>query len=470
MMSKFNLQYLTSQLLLLTFFTTIHFVKAQEINKITLSDAIQTALQKNINLGLFVNQVATSKVSYDEENAKFYPEISAAVTTSKSILKSEPSNSMGTPQTGEMSPTSLSSSMDGSIVGFQISSKIPMLNILETIAYQNSAELLLSSKEENLKWQQQTIIFKVISDYLQVLQSKELVTIEKENIKMQIEQLAQIETFYKAGKRSEADFLLQQADIKQSELDGIKAERDYETYKIQLKETMGERDSLNNEYQNVDVKRTIELINRENVIQNFVDNNSWIENRDDLKSQKFRVESFAENARSARASVFPSVSFNLDLGSNYYSSLPKSGFMEQVLKNNMYGQIGLSLSLPVFDRFRIKHKLEKAEIQLSDEYLNLENIKLSIKSEIEQVKLDFETAQKQRESAQAQYNYTSKALEITKERYSIGAATFIELSEARVKNIRASYQKITADYNYILQYAAVHYANGGLNKAIEIFQ
>jgi len=463
--------------ILLTILSCVYSVQAQETQRITVNDAIHIALKKNINLGLYANQVAASRVTVAEENANFYPEVSASATASQSLLKSEPMTGMNTESTGSESPesgqpsgTPAGQSMDGSTVGFQISSRFSMLNILQTLASQKSAKLNVSSNEANLKRLQQSVTFDVISDYLHVLLYQDLVKIEEENLETQREQMEQLEIFYQAGKRSEADLLLQQADIKQSELDAINAKRDLETIKIQLNETMGERGNVAFEYAVVDVNKSIVAIENMDTIKNTQNRESWYDERNDFQAQKLRIDAFHENARAARALGFPSMSLNVDVGSNYYSSLASESFKEQVLKRNLYGQVGLSLSLPIFDRFQMKHNLRKAEIQLSDEHLNLEEMKLSIQSEIQQAILEYETAGKQRESAQAQQIYTEKALQITKARYAAGAATFVELSEARVKNIRASYQKISADYNFILQYVAVHYAHGNLEHALEIIQ
>jgi len=261
---------------------------------------------------------------------------------------------------------------------------------------------------------------------------------------------------------------LQQADIKQSELDAIKAERDLQISKIQLRETMGERGNVTFKYAALDMEDIISLIENEKPINDLVKREAWYNNRHDFQAQKLRIDALKENARAARALGLPSISLNFDIGSNYYSSLSNEAFMDQVLKRNLYGQVGLSLSLPVFDRFKAKHNVEKAEIKLSDEHLNLEDMKLTIQSEIQQARLDFETAKKQRESAQAQHIYTQKALQITKERYAAGAATFVELSEARVKNMRAAYQKISADYDLVRQFAAIHYAYGNMEHVLDL--
>lgn len=459
----------------LTIMMNIHSLQAQETQLITINDAIQIALRKNINLGLYANQIATNQVAVNEETANFFPDVSASVSTSKSVIKSGPLNSMNAPPSGEPQmdgqqpdmPALSGQSMDGNSVGFQISSRFSMLNIAQSLASQKSARLEVSSNEANLKRLQQLVTFNVISDYLYVLQYLELIQIEQENSKTQQEQLKQIETFYQAGKRSQADLFSQQADIKQSELDVITAERDLQTSKIQLRETMGERGNVAFKYAALDMDKIISSIENEKPINNLENIRTWYSNRQDFQAQKLRIDAFNENARAARALGLPSISLNFNIGSNYYSSLSNEAFMDQVSRRNLYGQVGLSVSLPIFDRFRAKHNVEKAEIKLSDEHLNLENIKLSIQAEIQQAILDFQTAKKQRESAQAQHIYTQKAMQITKERYAAGAATFVELSEARVKNIRAAYQKISADYNLVRQFAAIHCADGNLDYALE---
>lgn len=436
----------------------IHSLQAQETQVITVQDAIQTALHKNINLQLYANQVATNRVNANQEKANFYPEITGSALASKNVIESD------------YAGTFMPSNRNSSSIDFQISAGIGGLNILHSLAAHKSAKLEVSSSETNLNQMQQLITFNVIADYLSILQSQEFIQVEEENLKAQQEQLKQIETFYQVGKRTEADLLLQQADIKQSELDFIKAERDFEINKIQIKQTMGELGNSVYKYAALNMDKIISAIEKNKVINGSENTEAWYSNRHDFQAQKFKIDASNKNASAARSLALPSIGLNFDVGSNYYNSISNEAFTDQVFDRNLYAKAGLSISVPIFDRFRTKHNVEKAKIRLSNEQLNLENKKLTIQSEIQQARLDFKTAKIQRESAQAQYIYTQKALQITKERYAAGAATFVELSEARVKNLKAVYQKISADYEFILQYAAVHYAIGNLDKALEIIQ
>lgn len=436
----------------------IHSLQAQETQVITVQDAIQTALQKNINLQLYANQVAANQINADQEKASFYPEITGSALASKNVIESDYTESI------------MPSNRNSSTIDFQISTGIAGLNIFHSLAAYKSAKLEVSSSEANLNQMQQLITFNVIADYLSILQSREFIQVEEENLKAQQEQLKQIETFYQVGKRTEADLLLQQADIKQSELDVIKAERDFEINKIQIKQTMGELGNSVYKYAALNMDKIISAIEKNKAINGSENTEAWYSNRHDFQAQKLKIDASNKNVSAARSLALPSIGLNFDVGSNYYNSISNETFSDQVFDRNLYAKAGLSISVPIFDRFQTKHNVEKAKIKLSDEQLNLENKKLTIQSEVQQAGLDFETAKKQRESAQAQSIYTQKALLITKERYAAGAATFVELSEARIKNIRAAYQKISADYNFILQYAAVHYAYGGLNRALEIIQ
>lgn len=426
---------------LITTMMCVYSLQAQEPQVLTIEDAIQTALQKNINLQLYANQVATNNVNVDEEKANFYPEITGSALTSNRK----------------------SSSID-----FQVSAGIEGLNVLHNLAAHKSAKLEVSSSEANLKHMQQLITFNVIAGYLSILQSQEFIRVEEEDLKTQQEQLNQIETFFQVGKRPEVDVLLQQADIKQSELDVIKAERDFEINKIQLREKMGEHGNAVYKYAALDMYKIISSIENEKTINGLENIEAWYSNRPDFQAQTLKIDVSNQNVRAARALSLPSIGLNFDVGSNYYSSISNEAFTDQMFDRNLYAKAGLSISIPIFDRFRTKHNVEKAKIKLSDEQLNLENKKLTIQSEIQQARLDLETVKKQRESAQAQYIYTQKALQITKERYAAGAATFVELSEARVKNIRAAYQKISADYNLVRQFAAIQCAYGNLDNALEM--
>ena len=125
--------------------------------------------------------------------------------------------------------------------------------------------------------------------------------------------------------------------------------------------------------------------------------------------------------------------------------------------------------MPLFDRFATCNNVQQAEIQLSTQQLNFRNLDLQISSQVQQSLLDYSTAVKQREVAHAQYEYASEALKISEERFRVGSSTYIELSQVRTNFYNAAYQRVSADYNLLLNYISIHYFSGNIDAAISIF-
>lgn len=112
--------------------------------------------------------------------------------------------------------------------------------------------------------------------------------------------------------------------------------------------------------------------------------------------------------------------------------------------------IGLDLSIPIFDGFSRNAKIKKSRLELSQTQNQMENLKLSIDSEVEQAKLNFKSAlstinfQKQNmELAENVYNQTKKKFEA-------GTGSNTEITSAQTDLVTAQTNYINALYTAVI--------------------
>ena len=77
---------------------------------------------------------------------------------------------------------------------------------------------------------------------------------------------------------------------------------------------------------------------------------------------------------------------------------------------------------------------------------------------------DFGTAQKLIGVTTARLTAARQALDAVEERYKVGAATLVELTQARAQFVQAGYDRVKARYGLIKQGAAVAYYQGNWTR------
>ncbi len=418
---------------------------AQEPQVLTLTQAIDLALQENISLQKFSNTVYADRVDVNQAEANFLPNLNASISASKDY-----------PKTGE----------GGKSLSGSLSSSLNLFNGFYDVSRLNSARLGWAADTSDYSWNRQGIIYGTVSQFVQVVLDSEFIRIARDNLQTQQDQLKQIEEFAKVGNRSKVDVFQQLTDLKQSELQYIQAKRDYQVSRYTLLQTLSKPADALLQFETLPVDTLLASIPE---VSPRAATSEIVEKRQDVLAQRLQISAAQTQVKAAQSGYWPSVSLSASAGSNYSSGFSGFGFSDQFFDQNPNLRLGLSFSIPLFDRFSTRYSVQQAKIQLDNQQLNMRDLQLQIGTEVQQALLDYQTAVKQREAAHAQYEYADEALKIAEERFRVGSSTYVELSQVRANFYNAAYQKASADYNMLLRYIAVHYYSGTIDQAISIF-
>ncbi len=418
---------------------------AQETPALTLTQAIQLAMEGNISLKKLSNVVYADRIGVKQAEANFLPNLTASVSASSNY-----------PKTGT----------GGKSVSGSLNSGINLFNGFYDVARLDIAKYGWASDTASYSWNRQSIVYGTVSQFIQVVLDSEFIRIAKDNLKVQQDQLRQIEEFAKVGNRSKVDVYQQQTDLKQSELQLLQAQRNYAVSRYNLLQILGKQADSPLQFKSLPIDTLLAQFSGQSP---EISPREALAERLDAVAQEYQVQAAQSQIRAAQSGYWPTISLSASAGSNYSSGFAGLGFSDQFLDENPDLRVGLSFSLPIFDRFATKYGVEQSKIQLANQQLNLLDLNLQIGSQVQQAVLDYNTAVKQRESAHAQYEYAREALKISEERFRVGSSTYIELSQVRANYFNAAYQKASADYNLLLNYVAVHYYGGTIGEAISIF-
>jgi outer membrane protein len=123
-------------------------------------------------------------------------------------------------------------------------------------------------------------------------------------------------------------------------------------------------------------------------------------------------------------------------------------------------QISATLSLPIFDNFQREQRVEESEAQRNDARyaIRAQELKttatvtgayLTLQAQAQQVALQERTALQAHET-----------LRLAQERYRVGLAAFLDVSDARTQYEQAESDRINAVYNFHKAFAALEAAVG----------
>jgi len=447
--NKSNLFWLILSICVFAFLAiTTQVAGAQGIRMITLRDAVDTALEMNIELQRSSHQTESSEISVRQSGAAFLPDLSASVSASRSYSR-------------DYDPASdQTEGRESQSLNLGLSTRLTLFDGFGNITSLQGSRLQLSAARQNLQRVRQSVIFETFSRYLQVLMDQELLASEHENLTAQRQQLERIEEFYKVGNRSLADLLQQQAEVSQAELRALRAEEYLNVSKLQLLRTIGLPSATDYEIAIMPVENLVAELAGEVVDVQWI---AALQKRTDIGAQTLSVEAAEKKIKAARSGYWPALSLSAQVGSGYSSSYEYGNFSDQILDINPDARIGLSLSIPIFDRSVTRSSVQRARIQLANEQLSLEDLRQTVIFEVQQALFDYSTAQKELEAARAQREFSQQALEVTRKRYDVGSAILAELSLARAQYVAANNGWIQANYNLLLSRVAVDYSSGRLD-------
>lgn len=196
-------------------------------------------------------------------------------------------------------------------------------------------------------------------------------------------------------------------------------------------------------------------------------------NRSDIKAQERQIEAAGQQIREAKASRLPKVDLSASLGMDYnegngdnQDSEQFNDFLDESDDDDLNSTIGITFSVPLFDRFLTRNEVAKARIGKRNEQSLLAEKKLQVGLEIAEALQDYRKTKKQVDVYESKLTYALQALHSYEERYRVGASTLIELTDARAQYVQATFDQVQAKYDLVTQEIAVTYYLGNMKQML----
>lgn len=317
----------------------------------------------------------------------------------------------------------------------------------------------LDKAKENMQLQ-------ITGYFLDVLFKKEILKVFKEQVELTKTQVERTAILVETGKVAQSQLYDIKAQLAKDELNVTSADNDLKLSLLNLAQGLN-LEAVDNF--DVEIPQVTGNMIQEDVLTGLtkpdVVYNQAIQTRPHVKEAELNVESSKQALKVVQSGYWPTLSF----GASYENSFSHIYDLEAGLRNpaishqlrdNDRISLGLTLSVPIFDRFVTRNNVRKARLNIENQQLALDNVKLAMFKEIQQAYQNATAAQAKYVSTEKAYEAAAESFKYAEQRYEIGKTSVFEYNDARTKLISSQSDQIQAKYDFVFRSKILDFYQG----------
>lgn len=409
--------------------------------KITVQEAVDRALQNNLQIKQTEFQMAISEQDVVQAKMNFYPTLNAGGNWGQSWGLSFDQTA------GRLITQSVNSA------GMRLSSSFDLFQGFQKINTVKANKYSLLASESNVERAKNDLTLSVLTTYLEALTNYDMMLASQDQVKLSKEQLNMMQINVEAGNRTLADLYQAQNQVATDEYNVTTSENAYQLALLNLKQLMEMDPNVSIELDRPDIE-SIRLSSNPAVASDIY--NTAVMNFPEIQAAEFQTKVAETNIDIAKGGYYPSLSFSAGIGTNY-SSQARDFVSQQILpfgdqiERNRNESIGLNLSIPIFNNYRTRISVRKAKINYLNAQTNEQLAKNNLNKVINQAVLDLRSAEKRLYSAEVATQAATQAFDVMKLRYDEGMTNSVELNTTLIAKNRAEFEYIQAKYNLVFR-------------------
>ncbi|HBL77787.1 MAG: hypothetical protein A2W90_02235 [Bacteroidetes bacterium GWF2_42_66] len=411
----------------------------------TLDDCINHALNNNIQVRQAALSGEQNQLYTDQAKAAKLPSLSASVRQNFNWNKSIES------ETGNFG--NLEGSNNSS---FSLGSSMTLYNGLKLNNQIKQSELNLQSSLLYSETVKESIELSILDAFLQVLYAQESVANAEKQIEATTEQLALAGERLNLGIISQSDYLQIKSELASEKQTLANAKSQLAIARVGLMQLMELPVDNTFEIASVDMNSLLNKNMMPDANEVFA---LALTIKPQIKKAELDKQSAQLDEKIAKASLLPSLSLDAGLGTSYSSISGGYNYSEQ-LKNQISPSLGLSLSVPVFQKKQAKTSISLAKIGVMNAELEEINTKNQLRKEIEQAVVDVESAQLEYEASTEQYQAVQESNEVANEKFHLGLMNSVDYLFEKTNLITSESKLLQSKYNLIFSYKILDFYKG----------
>ncbi|MEE3148290.1 MAG: TolC family protein [Bacteroidota bacterium] len=311
--------------------------------------------------------------------------------------------------------------------------------------------LLLDQSALFIEEAKNNITLSLTEAYLQALYYKEAIAVAKNTLAGSQQESKIAKSRYDAGaiaKKDYSDALSQEAS---NNYELIQAQNSYEAQLLLLRQLLELEPETNFDIVDPDINYngSTLLLDKVNVYHNALNT------LPEIAASKLDIDISEKDLEIAKGAYLPTLSLTGSLGSGY-TSIQDMSFTDQ-FDINFNQRLGLSLSVPIFNRGQTKANVQNAKINIEKANIALRTQEKELYNKVETAWRNARSSQEQLLAAEAARNAAKDSYELAQKQYEVGAINTTDLvltqntySNAEQNYIQAKYLGIL--YAQLLQF------------------
>jgi outer membrane protein TolC len=429
--------------LLLIVICLLQISKIYAQNRLSLEEAVQTALENNYDIKLNKNEVEQAKINVNRANAGMIPIVTGNLSTNNTLLNTKQTLSNGIVQ--ERSGARNSNMVYGPVVnwqvfdGFQMFARYDRLKELENLG------------EANFKLAIQTTLADVINNYYDLVQQQQQIEALTGALEISRIRLRNSESRYTIGKAAKLEVLAASVDLNTDTTNLLRQIDQYRNTKIRLNELLA-RD-LNTDFSVTD---TI-IIGNNLLLPELLNSASQL--NPSLQSALINKRIAEINLREVKANRYPNI--NMIMGYNFNRSYSELGFARNSIGRGL--NYGLTASVNIFNGFLQKRIEKNASLQIENNQLQYDRLNQSITSQLSSLFQTYQTNLQLVKLERQNLEVARQNITITLEKFRLGSVAPLEFREAQRNYIDANARYTNAQFEAKLAEVGLMQLSGRLN-------
>lgn len=413
-------------------FIIISTVNAQEIERIwTLEQCVKHAMDHNLSVKQSEYNIELQQTDLEQAQYQFLPTVSGSAGLGLGFLSPK------------INDTSLNNN-------FGVSASSTLYNGNRNRFAVESAKKQLEISSLDTEVLKNDLAIQVVNAYLNVLYNRESVKIAQDQVLVSQQLLDRMNELVEAGVNARNDLYQAEANLATNEESLVSAQNNLEIALLDLSQLLQvPYKNFDVADVNIDISKAVLKYNNSDIIYDKA-----MEWRPEIMAAEKQIENADILIKSAESGKLPVVSASYNFGTGYFydfdAALTQPNYFNQI-KDGINNSLGVSLSVPIFDRFNTKQSTQRARIQRDITEINLENQKVMLRTEIERAYLDALTSLKTLEAAKKSVEAQNEAFRTAEERYNLGVMTSYDFEQVRNQLVQAQSSYIRAKYNYIFR-------------------
>ncbi|MBE7647058.1 TolC family protein [Tenacibaculum finnmarkense] len=407
----------------------------------TLKQCVNHALENNITIKQNKLQIKLAEKDTEIAKGNFLPNLNGSASTNLGF------GSTLHPVTRNL----VSQNTFGN--SYSLNTGVTIFNGFRNLNTLKQAKLGVQARKLEVAKITNDISLNVVNYYLNVLFAKENLKVAKVQSEISKNQTAQATIKFEAGAIPKTDLLNAKATAANDQQKLVLQENTLNLALLNLKQVL-QVSSPNFDVAAIKIDAPSAALLYDSAQSVY---SKALTNRPEIANAKLNIKNADLSIEMAKGAYLPTLTASANAATNFGHSFdllpgqkPNTYFFKQLKDNLGYG-IGLSLNVPLFNRFQTKNRVAKAAINKEQSTFNLQSKQLQLEQEITTSFLEAKAAAKTFEVAKISLEAQKEAFKNAQVGYKHGSITQFDFDQVRNRLVTAQGVMIRSKYDYVFK-------------------